>query len=107
MSIVAVGDRYFVLVFRLVGIRGREVSDEKEAEEEVKKLISNEECRVIILDERLAFRVKRLREEIMRKEKPYPIFVIVPGLEGSKGLRIQEMHNLIEQAIGVRLKFED
>ena len=105
MSVISVGDKCFITLFRLVGIRGIETSEDQ-LEKIVKDLISKGEYKAIIISEKNAMKVKRIREELLRTGQIFPIFIIVPGPEGPLGERIKEIHSLITQAVGVKLKLE-
>lgn len=105
MSIAAVGDKYFVTIFRLVGIKSFPVENSHEAERKIKEMIEKGNYKVILIPESLASKIKHIRMEVVRSGKPYPVFAIIPGFEGSSKERLNEIYQLINQAVGVKLKF--
>lgn len=104
MSVVAIGDQHFVTALRLAGVDRREAHDIREAEQTIDELLERGECKVLIVPEELALQLKKKREELFRERKIYPVFAIVPGLGGAVGERVREIHQLISQAVGVKLK---
>ncbi len=105
MSIVAVGDKYLITGLRFAGIKGIEVREE-EAPQKIKELVEEKKYKIIIIPESYALKIKGLRNELLRKGESYPIFAVVPGFEGSKKVRLNELYQLINEAVGVKLKFE-
>jgi vacuolar-type H+-ATPase subunit F/Vma7 len=104
MSIVVLGDEFFVTNFRLAGISGHVVKNEEEARDKIEDLIKEEKCKIVVISESMAIKLKKDREKW--RGKVYPIFAIVPGLEGPKGERLHELYFLVSQAVGVKLKLE-
>jgi len=106
MSVVAIGDHYFVTALRLAGVDQREVIDVSEAEQIIDELVKEEKCKVLIVSEDLALQLRRKREDLLRERQNYPVFAIIPGFNGAVGERVKEIHQLISQAVGVKLKLE-
>ncbi|MGQ9780726.1 MAG: V-type ATP synthase subunit F [Nitrososphaeria archaeon] len=104
MSVVALGDQYFVTALRLAGVDQRKAHDIREAERIIDELLEVGECKVLIVPEELALKLKKKREDLFREQKIYPVFAIVPGFGGAVGERVKEIHQLISQAVGVKLK---
>ncbi len=104
MSIVAIGDRYTITALRLAGIEGKEVNNVHEAEEIIDQLVKDGKCKVLLVPEDLALKLKRKRNELIRERRYYPVFAIIPGFSGAVGERTNEIYQLISQAIGVKLK---
>jgi len=104
MSIMAVGDEFFITNFRLAGVPGVVVKDEAEAREKIEEIIKERKCKIVVISESMAIKLKKDREKW--REKVYPVFAIVPGLEGPKGERLHELYFLVSQAVGVKLKLE-
>jgi vacuolar-type H+-ATPase subunit F/Vma7 len=104
MSIVSIGDEFFVNNFRLVGVPGFVAKNEMEARNKIGELIKERKCKIVVISESMAIKLKKDREKW--REGVYPIFAIVPGLEGPKGERLNELYFLVSQAVGVKLKLE-
>jgi vacuolar-type H+-ATPase subunit F/Vma7 len=104
MSIIALGDEFFVTNFRLAGVPGLVVTNEVEARNKIEELIKEGKCKIVVISESMAIKLKKDREKW--RERVYPIFAIVPGLEGPKGERLHELYFLVSQAVGVKLKLE-
>ena len=104
MSIVSIGDEFFVNNFRLVGVPGFVAKNEIEARNKIEELIKERKCKIVVIPESMAIKLKKDREKW--REGVYPIFAIVPGLEGPKGERLHELYFLVSQAVGVKLKLE-
>ncbi len=105
MSIVALGDKYFVTALRAVGVDGRVVHGTNEAENLVDILVKEAKCKIIIVSEKVASNLDRKRDELAKYEIQYPIFAVIPGLDGGIGKeRTQRLYELISQAVGAKLK---
>ena len=98
------GDRYLVSLFRLVGIEAVEADDEDSAASKVEELVERGECRVLFVSEKVAARLKVLRESLIRKRKLYPVFVVIPDFEGSLGDRKRELTQVVNKSVGMKLK---
>lgn len=99
-----IGDRYLASLFRLVGIYAIEAANEDAAVAKAKELVEGGECKALFISERVAVRLKALRESLLTERKSFPIFVIVPDFEGALGERKKELTQLVNKSIGVRLK---
>jgi vacuolar-type H+-ATPase subunit F/Vma7 len=105
LSVVSVGDSYFVTALRAAGVDGRVADSPKDAEEIVDTLVSEGRCKVIIVPERVGSILERKRDELGKRGIYYPIFAVVPGLDGEIGKeRTKRLYELISQAVGARLK---
>ena len=67
------------------------------------EVLKDEKYKVIILPENLAEALKERRDEMVGKGKIFPVFVIVPGFEGSKKFREKELYEAISRAVGTKL----
>jgi vacuolar-type H+-ATPase subunit F/Vma7 len=106
MEMVMVGDKYLASGFRLIGVESDEVTDEDAAARRVEDLVSEGKYEIVIISERVALKIKALRERLLITKKPYPVFLIIPDFQGPLHERIKELHQLVDQAIGVKLKLE-
>jgi vacuolar-type H+-ATPase subunit F/Vma7 len=104
MSVVALGEPYFVTSLRAAGVESRVVGSVEEAESAVEMLVGEGKCKVIVISEGLALKLERKRDELARRGVYYPVFAVVPEM----GKRVQErthrLSQLISQAVGARLK---
>lgn len=106
MEIVMVGDKYLASGFRLIGIESNEVTDDDAAARKVEDFVSEGKYEIVIISERVALKIKTLRDSLLVAKKPYPVFLIIPDFQGPLHERIKELHQLVEKAIGVKLKLE-
>jgi len=106
MEMVIVGDKYLASGFRLIGIESNEVADDDAAARRVEDIVSEGKYEIVIISERVSIKIKTLRDNLLAAKKPYPIFLIIPDFEGPLHERIKELHQLVDQAIGVKLKLE-
>jgi len=103
VDMVIVGDKYLVSGFRLVGIETIEVANDDLAAKKVESLVLEGKCKILFITEKVALKLKSLREDLIKTKRYYPVFVIIPDLEGSLHERIRELHQLVNQAVGVKL----
>jgi vacuolar-type H+-ATPase subunit F/Vma7 len=106
MEMVMVGDKYLASGFRLIGIEASEAADDDAAAKKVEDIVSEGKYEIVIISERVALKTKTLRERLLVAKKPYPIFLIIPDFQGPLQERIKELHQLVDQAMGVKLKLE-
>jgi vacuolar-type H+-ATPase subunit F/Vma7 len=106
MGMVMVGDKYLASGFRLIGIESSEASDDDAAAKKVEEIISEGKCEIVIISETVAIKIKPLRDSLLATKKSCPIFLIIPDFQGPLHERIKELHQLVDQAIGVKLKLE-
>lgn len=104
MSVVSIGDSYFVTSLRSVGVEGRVVSSGGEAEQVLELLAEGGKCKVLIVPESLAHALDPRRDELSRRGVVYPVFAVVPDLEGRVGERTNRLYRLVSQAVGAKLK---
>jgi vacuolar-type H+-ATPase subunit F/Vma7 len=106
MEIVMVGDKYLASGFRLIGIETSEVTDDDAAAKKVESIILEGKHKIVIINEKVALKTKTLRDNLLTAKKPYPIFLIIPDFEGSLNERAKELHQLVDEAMGIKLKLE-
>ena len=102
-----VGDKYLSSGFRLAGVETVTAENDDQAAKQVEKLMSEGTYKIIILTEKVAMKLKSLREDMLRTKRFYPVFVIVPDFSGTLNERQRELRQLVSQAIGVKLKLGD
>lgn len=106
MEMVMIGDKYLASGFRLIGIETNEVTDDDTAAKKVEDIVLEGKYEIVIISERVALKTKTLRDSLLAAKKPYPVFLIVPDFQGPLHERIKELHQLVDQAIGIKLKLE-
>jgi vacuolar-type H+-ATPase subunit F/Vma7 len=104
MSIVMVGDKYLTIGFRLAGIDTIEATDSDTAAEKITELLVEGKYKIYFVTEKVALKLKKKREELLKIRRAHPVFVVVPDFEGSLKERINELYQLASQAMGVKLK---
>lgn len=104
MDIAVVGDRFLVNVFRLIGIEALETDDDKSAIAKIEEIAERQDPKIVLVAERVALKLKGLREKLLKERRFYPIFVVVPDFEGSLGERNRELRDFVNRSMGVKLK---
>ncbi len=104
MDVAVIGEKYFVGLFRLMGIETLEADTEDLAADKAEDLIEKGNCKILFVTERLAARLKELRERLLSERRFYPIFVVIPDFEGPLGQRKKELEESINKSMGVKLK---
>jgi len=104
LSVVALGEPYFVTALRAVGVEGRVVQGAKEAEDAVELLVSEGKCKVVVVSEGLAVKLERKRDELARRGEYYPVFAVIPAMGKEAEGRTRRLYQLVSQAVGARLK---
>jgi vacuolar-type H+-ATPase subunit F/Vma7 len=107
LEVVMVGDKYLATCFRLAGVRTIITDSDDETIRRLTELVIDEKIEVVIVAERVAMKMKSLREEQLRTGKLSPIFVIVPDFEGPLDERTKELRQLVNRAVGMKLKLGD
>jgi len=104
LDIAAIGDRHITNVFRLAGAEAILAENENSAVEQVIKLTEKGDYKVIIVTEEVSSKLKEIRGKLLKEKRLYPIFVVVPDLQGPLGLRSAELQELVNKSVGVKLK---
>lgn len=105
MSIAAVGDSAFVTAFEFLGAYGFIAEDEDKVKIVLKRLMDDEDFKIIILSERFAKATLETRMRVIKNVGVYPLFAILPDIKGEgRGERIKEIKSYISLAMGVELK---
>jgi vacuolar-type H+-ATPase subunit F/Vma7 len=104
LSVVALGEPYFVTSLRAAGVEGRIVQTAKEAEDAVEQLANEGKCKVVVISEGLAAKLDRKRDELAKRGEFYPVFAVVPGMKKEAEGRTRRLYELVSQAVGARLK---
>lgn len=106
MSVVSVGDRYFVASLRAAGVEGRVASTPGEAGDVIEGLVAEGECKVVVVPQALAAGLEKKRDELARRKVYYPVFAVVPDIVPGRGAKSDRLYRLIGMAVGARLRLE-
>jgi len=82
MEVVMVGDKYLATCFRLAGVRTVATDNDDETVKRLTELITDQKIEIVIIAERVAMKLKGLREDLLQTGKSSPIFIIVPDFHG-------------------------
>jgi len=104
LSVVALGEPYFVTSLRAAGVDGRVVASAKEAEDAVEQLANEGKCKVVVVAEGLAVKLEKKRDELARRGVYYPVFAVVPEMGKHPEERTRRLYELVSQAVGAKLK---
>lgn len=99
MDLAVVGDTTVVDSFRLVGIEGVVPESADQAAREVRRLV--DEGAAVLIGQAWAAAIKDDLERL-RAEKRHALVLEIPDLKGAPS-QAQDMQQLIEQAIGMKL----
>ena len=103
MRAAIIADKYLSTGFRLAGVEPFPIENVQEAGSLLDEILQDEQYKVVILTEDVAHSLKEKRDEMVRKGKIFPVFVIVPDFEGSKRIREKELYEAVGKAIGAKL----
>ncbi len=102
MKYFVIGDEDTILGFGMVGVKGRQVSNESEADAAFKEALSDRENGIIIITERIADMIRPLVEHYIFTIG-FPLIVEIPDrlgkMQGKPGIR-----ELVNNAIGIKLQ---
>jgi vacuolar-type H+-ATPase subunit F/Vma7 len=106
MEMAMVGDKYLASGFRLIGMETFEVADGDAAAKKVEDIVSERKYEIVVISERVALKTKTLRDRLLMSKEPYPVFLIIPDFRSPLNERVKELHQLVDQAMGIKLKLE-
>ena len=101
MTYAVIGDEDTVLGFTLVGLRGRSVSSQKEAEDAFHAVISETEVGIILVTERVAELIRPLVDGYIFGSS-FPLIVEIPDRFGKMEGRLS-LRDMVNRAIGIKL----
>lgn len=104
MSIAVIGSSTFISCFEMIGAIGFEADGPEAAAEALKRLIDEDDFKIIIIPERFTKETLPLREQVMKKGDITPVFALIPDLTMETGMRIEELQNTVSLAIGAKLE---
>ena len=102
--VVFVGDKYIGMLMETIGVESITVFDIIDAEKKVRSLISDDSVDILILTEKLYIELGSRNVRFKKEGTNRPILMVIPGLEGSIGKRVEDLYNLVSQAVGVKLQ---
>ncbi|MCF3652775.1 MAG: hypothetical protein L2C94_001150 [Aigarchaeota archaeon] len=101
MRIVAIGDRGFTALWRLVGAEALEANSGDEIQRILERVFRSGEYSVLIIPERFLNYVNEVRSELHLEEQIEPVVVFVP--EPGLGRRAEDLRRRISLAMGVEV----
>ena len=101
MKYYIIGDEDTILGFGMVGVQGRAVENQEDAEAAFKNVLEDKEIGIIIITERIAQLIRTTVDRYLFRER-FPLIVEIPDRTGpvSGRMGIREMVNA---AIGIKL----
>jgi vacuolar-type H+-ATPase subunit F/Vma7 len=104
MDVAIVGNRYIASLFRLIGVETVEALNDDVAVVKVKEVAEAGNCRMLFVTERIAARLRDLKEKLLKERRSYPVLVIIPDFEGAISKRKQELRDSVNRSMGIKLK---
>ena len=104
--IVFVGNRYIGMLMEAIGVEAIPTFDVIDAEKKVRSLVSDDDVDVLVLTEDMYIELTSRRVKFKKEGTNRPILMVVPTLEGAVGKRVEDLYNLVSQAVGVRLQLK-
>ncbi|MCX8111290.1 MAG: V-type ATP synthase subunit F [Syntrophorhabdaceae bacterium] len=99
MKFFCVADEDTVRGFRLAGVDAKVVKTPDEAQKAIDKAVSEPDCGIIIINERIASWIRPQIDKI-RMEMNRPLIVEIPGPEGPQEAR-KSMREFVQEAVGI------
>lgn len=104
MKFYCIADEDTVRGFRLAGVSGQVVVSPEDAMSAMKAALTQTDCAVIILTEKVADDIRPEVERI-RYECEHPLIVEIPGPDGPLPKR-KSLRQLAQEAVGIRIEPE-
>ena len=96
-KIAVMGDRDSIMGFMALGFETRSVDNPETAKKELHRM-AKEDYAIIYMTEQLAAQIP---DEINRYRKALtPAIILIPGKEGSLGIGISQVKDIVERAVG-------
>lgn len=102
-KIVSIGDEETSLGFKLAGISAAYTVEASKAAPVLRKISNDPDIAVVIITEEVAAVNASLIKKL--KQKPFPVFVEVPGKKARFEKTEDEVRALIKMALGVDIEF--
>ena len=104
MGVAFVGNKHLCAGFGLIGVHTYPVDTKEAAIKTVEKLVKDEKIDMLIITEDIYMEVGTQRLSRWSEGRARPVIAVIPTIEGSVGKRLEDIYNLISQAVGVRLE---
>lgn len=104
--IVFVGNRYIGMLMEAVGVEAIPTFDVIDAEKKVRSLVSDDDVDVLVLTEDMYIELTSRHVKFKREGTNRPILMVIPTLEGTIGKRVEDLYNLVSQAVGIKLQMK-
>ncbi len=101
--IAAIGDKDSILGFKALGVTIYPVSEANQAASYLKE-VQDEDFAVVFITEPLLEANEELINDINRKV--IPAVIPIPNNQGSTGIAMERMRQMVEKAVGVDILFE-
>ncbi|MGB9630376.1 MAG: V-type ATP synthase subunit F [Candidatus Methanodesulfokora sp.] len=98
-SVMAVvDDEIMAMAFEMVGIKAVVIKETRE----LFRFFKEEQNLppVIFINERVAEKIGPIRTDLISRGRITPVFAVVPDMEGSRGVRLNELKSYLARAIG-------
>jgi len=103
-KIVFIGDEYLAIALSTIGVEVYPVFDVIDAGKKVNEVRDRDDVDILVLTEDMYIELSNRYVRFKREGVNKPILIVVPPLKGPLGKRVEDLYNLISQAVGVRLK---
>lgn len=106
MDVIAVGSSFEIDALSMLGfevIKVPELLSEDNLHHVLGRILTS---RLVVLEEDIYVQVKERLQEVLVTTRRPPLVVIVPTLKRGETYRLEELHNMISRAVGVRLKWK-
>ena len=99
-----IGDMNSIYGFAAIGIETFVADDPDTALKSMKSIIFNEAYAVVFITEKVYLEIN---EELytLTKGKMLPAIIPIPGVSGNTGIGINNLHKMVEQAVGSDIMF--
>lgn len=101
MKYYIIGDEDTVLGFGMVGVQGRAVENQEDAEAAFKNVLEDKEVGIIIITERIAQLIRTTVDRYLFRER-FPLIVEIPDRTGPVAGRMG-IREMVNAAIGIKL----
>ncbi len=94
-------DELLASAFEAIGIKSLLVRERNE----VLRILREGEAKlpdIVFMNESVAEMISDYRERVLQRRLFKPIFAIIPDLKKPRGLRLEELRNLIEKSLGFK-----
>lgn len=101
---VFIGDKYLASLMELIGVETHTVFTPIDAEKKVRSLVNQDDVDVLIVPENIYVELSARNVRFKKEGTNRPILMVIPPLSGATGKRVEDLYNLVSQAVGVKLQ---